>query len=348
MHGRKDPASVLADVFKHSEYKPYQKRVVELVMDGKDVLFVSATNSGKSLCYQLPAFCLPGVALVVTPLTALIDDQLGKIRDVGIGAAALHSGRVHGDEQLFHEFMAGNITAHGKLKILLLTPEAFHKGQRAETLRSAVQRLYGDGLLSLVVFDEVHCFREWGWSFRCSYLQFNQLRREMGLVLTPILCLTATISTAHGESTTRMLGMRNVETVTGELSRFNVATEVVQKTSNRVVNLAKHIVELCMGRFRGMLGLVYCTSPADCRKLRDMLVADFAKAGFGISIAIYHGDLSPEEKQEAQSRFMGDCVELLLATNAFGMGIDKPGTARIAKSCASIDQVPNTFFVHRS
>jgi bloom syndrome protein len=209
-----DVSAILHDVFRHDAFKNEQKNVIDAILERKDVFFTSTTGSGKSLCYQLPAYCSFGVAVVISPLTSLIHDQHSKLDALGIPVVSLWNGQVHGDRGKYDELLATDSKEDVAVKVLLSTPEAFSNDEK---LRTALQCLDDRGLVSMIVFDEAHCIRSWGPKFRTVYQDFAKLRGGWGIRQAPILCLTATITSTAMEKTIAELGMRDVKIVIGKL-----------------------------------------------------------------------------------------------------------------------------------
>jgi bloom syndrome protein len=315
-----DVYAILRDVFRHDAFKEEQKNVIDAILEGKDVFLTSATGSGKSLCYQLPAYCSLGVAVVISPLTSLIQDQHSKLVALGIPMLSLWNGQVHGDRRKYDDLLSTDCKEDVAVKVLLSTPEAFSNDEK---LRSALQSLDDRSLVSMIVFDEAHCIRSWGPKFRTVYKEFAKLRGEWGIRQAPILCLTATITTTAMEKTIAELGMRDVKIVIGKLKRPNIFYDVIKKTDSGTKYLAREIMIRYFASFNNESGIVYCASPAECDALVEDVKLWLQEHQRTVSYAVYYS--TSDGKQGVFDSFMNGKTKVLFATNAFGMGVDKKG-----------------------
>jgi RecQ family ATP-dependent DNA helicase len=320
-----DLEKTLRNVFGYAEFRANQKEVVEAVMAKRDVFFTSATGSGKSLCYQLPTCVMDGVSVVVVPTTALIEDQEAKLRSLRISVAALYDGGVHADADVYNAFLRGETSNGGeRLKVILCTPEALCKN---ENLRDALQRLDEMNLINMIVFDEAHCIRHWGQGFRPAYDHVHNLRSEWKLSNAPIMCITASISSNDAKKTVKALGMRNVFWCKGSLKRANVSIHTLHKSSPHVHNLAEPIMTNYYEHPDEPQAIAYCTSREDCRKLFETMNTWLSARKRKLTCAVFHGQLPAKEKTAILEGFMCGTIRFLIATNAFGLGVDKPGTS---------------------
>ncbi len=294
-----DLNSQLAQYFGFSAFRPGQREVIEAVLSRRDAMAVMPTGQGKSLCYQLPATILPGVTLVISPLIALMQDQVNDLRCRKIAAAAFHSGlsererdRVILDLKL------------GRLQLLYLAPERMQHERFLRLLRSL--------WVSLLVVDEAHCISQWGHDFRPDYLKIGRLREELGN--PPCLALTATATArVQGDLCERLSLHDPLRLVTG-FRRPNLALSV-RPCRSRQEKLAI-LDRLVREQERGSV-LVYCATRRAVEEVADVLGQSHSAVGY------YHAGLSDEERRLVHSEFRQGSLRILAATNAFGMGIDK-------------------------
>lgn len=278
-----------------------QAEVIERVMAGRATLAVMPTGAGKSLCYQLPALLLEGRTLVVSPLIALMKDQCDKLRDSGVPAVELHSALNTADSAA-----AEQAVADGSARIVFTTPERL-----AEPVFIAGLR---DHPIDLVVIDEAHCISQWGHDFRPAFLEIGNALPQLGA--PRLLALTATATPAVIEDVRRQLGRPDLGVVNTGVYRPNLHYAVVQAT--REDEKLARLREL-VPRLPGA-GLVYAATVKSVEEVHDALAAD------GASVTRYHGRLSARERKANQDAFMRDEARVMVATNAFGLGIDKPDT----------------------
>jgi ATP-dependent DNA helicase RecQ len=288
---------VLADRFGHARFRTGQWEPIKSVLEGRDTIVVMPTGSGKSLIYQLPALLLPGLTVVVSPLIALMKDQQDKLHAHGVAAMAMHS----------HLNTAQSREAHrqivdGEGEILYLTPERF---KDRDFFHKLMTRKVG-----LFVVDEAHCVSQWGHDFRPDYLVLGNIAKRLGS--PPILALTATATTEVQHDIARQLGMRDpFVTVTG-FARPNLRFEV-QRTVNDASKDAA--LERLLRNTEGS-GVVYVATVKEAERLYTDFRARFP-------VALYHGKLPAADRKSAQDRFMARELKAMIATNAFGLGIDK-------------------------
>ena len=289
----------LRRVFGLRRLRPGQDRVISRVLAGQDTLAVMPTGAGKSLCYQLPSLHLKGTTVVVSPLIALMKDQAERLEDAGISAEQMHSAQPQRDQDA-----AMSRIADERSDVVLATPERLADEAFLATLQR--QRI------SLVVVDEAHCISRWGHDFRPAFLQIGAALRALGN--PPVLGLTATATEDVIEDIRCQLGRPAMEVVQTSMYRPNLRLQVAQcvREDEKLDRL------LAALRQAEGNGIVYCTTVKTCEALHRQLEEA------GESVALYHGRLRAAERHASQDRFMSGQARVMVATNAFGMGIDKP------------------------
>ncbi|MFC7339577.1 ATP-dependent DNA helicase RecQ [Haloferula chungangensis] len=291
------PESVLREKFGHGGFRGGQKEVVEGLIEGRSMLAVFPTGGGKSLCYQLPALMIEGVTLVISPLIALMKDQVDALREKGINAARLDSTL---SQEEYAEVMES--LRAGSLKLLYVAPERLSN----EGFRHHLKRLK----IGMIAIDEAHCISEWGHNFRPDYLKLAKVCRD--LKVPRVLCLTATSTPSVSADIRREFGIRKKDHVQLSFHRANLDLRVTPlKAGERMGHLLKRI-EAVEGA-----AIVYVTLQHSAES-----VATFLKRQ-GVSAQAYHAGLPPEFREEAQEKFMAGETRVIVATIAFGMGIDK-------------------------
>ena len=289
---------VLTERFGHQDFQKGQWDAMRAVLEGRDALVVMPTGSGKSLVYQLPALMLPGLTIVVSPLIALMKDQQDKLAACGVDALAMHS---HLSDTQARD-LAKRVQEGGG-EILYLTPERFKDREFFEHLLTRS--------VSLFVIDEAHCVSQWGHDFRPDYLTLGSVVKRLGR--PPILALTATATAEVRADIARQLGMSDPKiTVTG-FARPNLRFEV-KRTVNQTMKDAA-LGEML--RESPGVGVVYVATVREAERLYEEFSPRFP-------VGLYHGKMSGVERKETQDRFMADEFKAMIATNAFGLGIDKP------------------------
>lgn len=289
--------SMLVDRFGHADFRRGQWDPIKALLEGRDALVVMPTGSGKSLIYQLPALLLSGLTVVVSPLIALMKDQKDKLSAQGVDAVAMHSHlSTHETREAHRQIQAGE----GEL--LYLTPERFKDRGFFEHLLSRK--------VSLFVIDEAHCVSQWGHDFRPDYLSLGSIAKRLGR--PPILALTATATQEVQDDIVHQLGMRNPHiTITG-FARPNLRFEV-RRTVND--NIKDSVVEQLLRESPGS-GVLYVATVKEAERLHDMLSERH-------SVGLYHGKRPAAERKAVQESFMSGETKAIIATNAFGLGIDK-------------------------
>jgi ATP-dependent DNA helicase RecQ len=282
-------------------FRPGQRELVEAALAGEDALGILPTGAGKSLCYQLPALFIPGLTVVVSPLISLMQDQAQKLGDAELAAARLDSGQSASERRA-----AERAVARGHAEFVFVTPERLESDGELARLREKGA--------SLVVVDEAHCVSQWGHDFRPAYLGLRAAIEALGR--PPVMALTATSPPGVTEDILRQLGIQRARIVSTGIERPNLFLEV-----RRAVN--RHVKEqmlLDILRERGGPGIVYA---ATVRRV-DELYRWLRKQG--IEALRYHGKLPMKERKAAQEEFMSEAGRVVVATNAFGLGIDKRNT----------------------
>ncbi len=291
------PDSVLRDVFGFEQFRPGQREVIEAVLAGRDCIAVMPTGAGKSLTFQVPARILPGTVLVLSPLISLMKDQVDALESFGFRATAVNSS-LSRDEWLRR--VDGLL--RGDWELAYVAPEALD-GSLRERLR--------DAPLSLLVVDEAHCISQWGHDFRPSYRRLRGLKDELGGI--PVLALTATATRRVARDILRQLGMRGPAGYKGSFFRPNLVVRCRKKgegdTRREILSLVR--------RHEGESGIVYCLSRRSVESTAKFLVER------GVRAVAYHAGLSDADRSAAQDAFARDDADVVVATIAFGMGIDK-------------------------
>lgn len=296
--------SVLRRVFGYDAFRGEQQSIIEHVITGGDAVVLMPTGGGKSLCYQIPALVRPGVGVVVSPLIALMQDQVDALRALGVRAGFLNSTQDLEERRLVEaEFLSG------ELDLLYLAPERL----RVEQTLNLLDR----GKISLFAIDEAHCVAQWGHDFRPDYLALSMLREQWPEV--PRMALTATATEATHREITSRLGMENARHFVASFDRPNIQYRIAGKSDPK-----KQLLELLRTEHAGDAGIVYCLSRASVEKTAEFLVQN------GITALPYHAGLDARMRAEHQARFLREDGVVVVATIAFGMGIDKPDVRFVA------------------
>lgn len=300
-----NPAALLASIFGFSGFRPGQAEIVDAVLAGRNTLAIMPTGGGKSLCFQLPALCRDGVTVVISPLIALMRDQVRALKAAGVEAGALTSGNTEDEtEEVFAALDAG------RLKLLYIAPERLAAGATLPLLRRINT--------NLIAVDEAHCVSQWGHDFRPDYLRIGELRRALNV---PLAAFTATADEeTRAEIVTRLFGGEAPETFLRGFDRPNIHLAFAVKNNPR-----DQILGFATAR-RGQAGIIYCASKARTESIAQALRAE------GHAACHYHAGMDPDERRRVEIRFQRDDGLIVVATVAFGMGIDKPDIRWVAHS----------------
>ena len=306
------PQSVLEDVFGYSAFRGLQKPIVEAVVEGRDALVLMPTGAGKSLCYQVPALVREGVAVVVSPLIALMQDQVLALKQLGVRAAYLNSSLSFDEAQAIEQQLLS-----GELDLLYVAPERLMTPRCLQQL----EHCHRQGGLALLAIDEAHCVSQWGHDFRPEYQQLGALAERFQGV--PRLALTATADEQTREDMVRHLKLERAERFISGFDRPNIRYTIGLKDSARQ-QLLSFIKQHHSQGGRTDAGIVYCLS-----RKRVEATADFLQSK-GIDALPYHAGLPQDLRQHHQRRFIQEEGVVIVATVAFGMGIDKPNVRFVA------------------
>lgn len=294
----KELQQLLKKFFGYSEFRPLQTEIIQHILQKKDALVLMPTGGGKSICYQLPAIYLPGITLVISPLIALMKDQVEGLIANGIPAASLNSMMNNSEQQQVKQ-----LCIQGKIKLLYISPERV----KAEA-DWFLPRLD----ISLIAIDEAHCVSHWGHDFRPEYTQLAILKERFPNV--PVIALTATADKVTRTDIIEQLRLNNPQVFISSFDRPNLSL-TVRRGLNKKEKI-KSIVHF-IRQHRDQCGIIYCMKRSDT----EMLVEELSL--FQIKATAYHAGLSPQKREQAQNDFIHDRVDVVCATVAFGMGIDK-------------------------
>ena len=290
-------SDLLRNYYGYDFFRPNQEAIIREVMQGNDCLVLMPTGGGKSICYQIPALALPGTAVVVSPLISLMHDQVETLKANGIAAAELNSNNDSTDEMIIRRRCMS-----GDLKLIYVSPEK---------LINEIPFLFSNIKISLFAIDEAHCISQWGHDFRPEYSQLGTIREHFAHV--PIIALTATADKITRQDIVKQLHL-NGKTFVSSFDRPNLSLSV-RRGGTKQEKL--HYIYRFINGHPGDAGIIYCLS----RKNTEMVAMELKKKG--INAAAYHAGLSTEERASVQERFKMDQVQVVCATIAFGMGIDK-------------------------
>jgi ATP-dependent DNA helicase RecQ len=290
--------AVLRRFYGYNEFRPKQLEIIETVASGRDCVVLMPTGGGKSLCFQIPALIQPGVAVVVSPLIALMKDQVQTLIGNGIPAASLNSNQSDGQNA---EVM--DLVRRGQLKLLYVSPER---------LLVEMERWPENMQISLFAIDEAHCISQWGHDFRPEYTKLTRIKEKFPHV--PIVALTATADKLTREDIAVQLSLKDPALFVSSFDRPNISLTVMQNPGlDRKLRLIGQLIE----RYPDDSGIVYCLSRRNAEDMANELIVR------GYNVAVYHAGLSAAERNKAQDDFINGRVQVVCATIAFGMGIDK-------------------------
>ena len=292
-----DPRTVLRDYFGYDRFREGQEALIRRILEGGDVLGIMPTGAGKSICYQVPAMLLTGITVVISPLISLMEDQVAALQEAGVPAACLHSNL---DQQTY--FSVLDQVRAGEIRLLYAAPERL--------MTDSFLSLTDSVAIGMVAVDEAHCLSQWGQDFRPGYLSIVDFLET--LPRRPVVAaFTATATAEVRDDIRRLLKLRDpLELVTG-FDRQNLRW-IVERPEKKYQALLRHLK-----RMKDKSGIIYCIS----RRLTDEVCSKLCADGF--SAARYHAGLEPAERAQNQDAFLRDSVQIMVATNAFGMGIDK-------------------------
>ncbi|MDO8366494.1 MAG: ATP-dependent DNA helicase RecQ [Saprospiraceae bacterium] len=290
------PLEILQKYWGHQSFRPLQEDIVRSALDGRDTLALLPTGGGKSICFQVPALCQQGICLVVSPLIALMKDQVHNLDRRGIAAAAIFSGMSHQQIDIVFEN-----ACNGQYKFLYVSPERL----QTPMARERIKRMN----INLLAVDEAHCVSQWGYDFRPPYLQITEIRKLIPKV--PVLALTATATAEVLEDIQDKLGFRERNVFRQSFVRSNLSYSVLYEDRKR-----EKLIDI-LRRVPGT-GIVYARSRGETKEIAHFLVKN------GINADFYHAGLPGEERSAKQEAWIAGKSRIIVSTNAFGMGIDKP------------------------
>jgi ATP-dependent DNA helicase RecQ len=292
-----NPRSILSKFFGYEQFRPNQQEIIESVLEGNDTFALLPTGGGKSVCYQVPALINEGLVLVITPLVSLMIDQEESLKMRGIKAVAIHSGLSYRQVEI-----SLDNCAFGEVKIMFCAPERLNSAVFKERLKQFN--------ISLITVDEAHCVSEWGHDFRPSYLQIKNLRELLPGV--PMLALTATATKKVEKEIIHLLGLDTPRIFKASFARENLSFSVrlVEDKEAKLVDVLEHV---------DGSAIIYVRSRKKARELSQWLILKKS-----ISSTYYHAGLTSKNRMERQKMWKNNRHRVMVATNAFGMGIDKP------------------------
>ncbi len=298
------PLQVLKQVFGYDQFRGEQADIIDELAAGRDALVLMPTGGGKSLCYQIPALLRPGVGIVISPLIALMQDQVDALTQLGVRAGFLNSSLEPAAAAQMEQALL-----RGELDLLYIAPERLTQPRMLDLLHRAP--------LALFAIDEAHCVSQWGHDFRADYLQLSLLREQFPQV--PRIALTATADARTREEMIERLGLGQARQFISGFDRPNIQYRITQKQNPR-----QQLLRFLREEHAGDAGIVYCLSRKKVETVSDWLNAE------GIAALPYHAGLPADVRQQHQQRFLREDGLVVVATIAFGMGIDKPDVRFVA------------------
>jgi len=287
----------LKEVFGYGKFRGTQEPIIHNIMSGKNTFVIMPTGAGKSLCYQLPAIVQDGLAIVISPLIALMKNQVDQLNAFGVNARFLNSTLTKGESTRVKK-----ASISGEIKLLYVAPESLTKEENVEFFKKVN--------ISFVAIDEAHCISEWGHDFRPEYRKIRSIISHIGEF--PIIALTATATPKVQQDIIKNLGMEGSDIFLSSFNRTNLYYEVRPKQQAK-----KQLVKL-MKEFQGKCGIIYCLSRKKVEEIAQLLKVN------GFNAAPYHAGLEPAVRMKNQDDFLNENLDIIVATIAFGMGIDKP------------------------
>nr|WP_315239620.1 DNA helicase RecQ [uncultured Flavobacterium sp.] len=284
----------LKENFGFEKFRPNQENIINTILSGQDTLAIMPTGGGKSICFQLPALILPGITIVISPLIALMKDQVDSLKTNGISACYINSSQSSDEQQFYIENLKSN-----NFKLVYIAPESL----------SYLDIVFNELTISLIAIDEAHCISSWGHDFRPAYTNLGYLKNRFPS--TPILALTATADKATRTDITKQLNLKNSKTFIASFDRKNLSLEV-----RPALDRVKQIIDFVENK-PNESGIIYCLS----RKTTEELAHKLQKSG--ITAKAYHAGLDNTVRAKTQDEFINDDCQVVCATIAFGMGIDK-------------------------
>ncbi len=294
----KSPQTLLKEVFGYDEFRPFQEEIINRTLEGKDSFVLMPTGGGKSMCFQIPALCLEGITIVVSPLISLMKDQVQALKSNGIKADFFNSSiSLQEENEVIDKAMKGEI------QLLYLSPEK---------LISESNSWLKELNIKLVAIDEAHCVSMWGHDFRPEYTQLKVFRNSLPEV--PFMALTATADKSARQDIEQQLGLKESKLFISSFDRKNLSIEVRGQVPKK--KKLQEISKFVEGK-RGESGIVYCLSRKNTEEVAQYLSEE------GHSVEFYHAGMNPEDRERVQTEFINDDTKIIVATIAFGMGIDK-------------------------
>lgn len=304
--------TILNDVFGLTSLRPFQKEVLEYLEDNRnnDIFILSPTSSGKSLCYQLPALLYDGITIVISPLKSLIYDQVQYLKSINVSVELL-SGDV---KDFVKENILKNILkSPDDFKFIYTTPETLIQNQ---VFTDTLKKLVKLNKIQRFVVDEAHCASVWGHDFRPKYLKLNSIRKMFPKI--PIMALTATATKKVVMDIGEILSLNDVKIFKNSFFRKNLNIIVKNKNKIKEIDVNSDTLDILKTNYEGKSGIIYCYSRSSCEKLTYYLKRN------KISVEFYHAGLLKNQREHIQTKWINNDINIIIATIAFGMGIDKP------------------------